>query len=60
MLGNDQDSKERTMSKINGRFLDVNDPFPEFSVKLATGKTLSLPHGKGEGYGVILFYRGAW
>ena len=48
------------MSKVGLTFLDVNDVFPELDLKLVSGKTLSVPEGTGEGYGVILFYRGYW
>jgi hypothetical protein len=48
------------MSKMGLTFLDVNDVFPEIDLKLASGKTLRVPEETGEGYGVILFYRGYW
>ena len=52
--------KGKDMSKMGLTFLDVNDVFPELDLKLVSGKTLRVPEGTGEGYGVILFYRGYW
>lgn len=40
--------------------LDTNDAFPEMDLKLVSGRTLRLPEATGEGYGVVLFYRGSW
>lgn len=48
------------MAKESAVFLDTNDAFPEMDLKLVSGETLSLPEGTGEGYGIVLFYRGSW
>ena len=48
------------MPRDANSFLDVNDPFPKMELKLISGESLSLPEGTGEGYSVILFYRGFW
>ena len=48
------------MAKIGAGFLDTNDVFPDLELKLVSGETLKLPEGTGEGYGVVLFYRGYW
>jgi peroxiredoxin len=36
------------------------DLFPTLNFKLADGETLDLPDALAGGYGVVLFYRGAW
>jgi peroxiredoxin len=48
------------MAKTDSTFLDVNEPFPDLDLQLFTGEKLNLPQGFGDGYGVILFYRGYW
>jgi hypothetical protein len=48
------------MAKATTAFLDANDSFPELDIRLISGETLSLPEGFGEGYGVLLLYRGYW
>ena len=48
------------MGKEGSLVLDVNDRFPELNLQLVSGETLRLPEGKGEGYGVVLLYRGHW
>jgi len=48
------------MSKIGSTFLDANDVFPELDLQQVSGENLKLPAGTGEGYGVILLYRGYW
>ena len=48
------------MARIGTAILDGNDPFPKLDLKLLSGDALSLPEGFGEGYGVMLFYRGDW
>ena len=48
------------MAKADSTSLDVNDHFPKLDLKLLSGETLSLPEGFGDGYGIILFYRGYW
>ena len=48
------------MAKAAATFLDANDFFPELDIQLISGETLKLPEGFGEGYGVLLLYRGYW
>ena len=48
------------MGKAGSVSLDTDDTFPKMDLKLVSGETLSLPEGTGEGYGVVLFYRGSW
>jgi len=48
------------MGKVDSTFLDANDVFPDLDLQLVSGETLKLPEGTGEGYGVVLFYRGFW
>jgi hypothetical protein len=48
------------MGKIGSTFLDANDNFPELDLQLVSGESLKLPAGTGEGYWVILLYRGYW
>jgi len=48
------------MGRIGATLLDANDVFPELNLQLVSGETLKLPWGTGEGYGVVLFYRGYW
>ncbi len=55
-----QDSEEAAMGRIGSAMLDTNDMFPKLDLQLVTGETLKLPEETGEGYGVILFYRGHW
>jgi peroxiredoxin len=40
--------------------LQPGDRFPTLSVALPAGVTLSLPDALAGGFGVVLFYRGAW
>jgi peroxiredoxin len=40
--------------------LHPGDRFPTLSVALPAGETLSLPDALAGGFGVVLFYRGAW
>ena len=48
------------MAKAAATFLDANDFFPELDIQLISGETLKLPESFGEGYGVLLLYRGYW
>ena len=48
------------MGRIGSELLDANDVFPELNLQLVSGETLKLPEGTGEGYGLVLFYRGYW
>jgi peroxiredoxin len=36
------------------------DPFPNYTVRITTGATLSIPADLAGEYAVILFYRGIW
>lgn len=40
--------------------LSTNDVFPELDLELVSGESLKIPEGTGDGYGVLLFYRGHW
>jgi hypothetical protein len=48
------------MAQATTTFLDANDSFPALDIGLISGETLKLPEGFGEGYGVLLLYRGHW
>jgi hypothetical protein len=48
------------MATCASKLLDTNDRFPEMDLKLLSGETLRIPDGLGNGYGVILLYRGYW
>jgi hypothetical protein len=48
------------MGRIGSAYLDTNDMFPKFELQLVSGEKLKLPEGMGEGYGVVLIYRGQW
>ncbi len=40
--------------------LNPGDQFPNLTVALPGGETLSLPDNSAGGFGVVLFYRGGW
>jgi len=48
------------MGRIGTVVLDTNDVFPQLTLQLISGESLSLPEGTGTGYGVVLLYRGHW
>ncbi len=48
------------MTRIGSEYLDTNDRFPQLELQLVSGEKLKLPEGIGEGYGVVLIYRGHW
>ncbi|MBU2498751.1 MAG: hypothetical protein KKE57_07625 [Proteobacteria bacterium] len=48
------------MARSGSRVLDTNDRFPDMDVQLIDGQRLKLPEGFGEGYAVVLLYRGYW
>jgi hypothetical protein len=48
------------MARTGSTFLDSSDMFPQLELQLVSGEKLKLPDGIGEGYGVILIYRGHW
>ncbi len=51
--------EDKYMAK-DGSVLDTNDKFPEIELQLVSGETIRLPEATGEGYSVVLFYRGGW
>jgi len=48
------------MARMGSLILDTNDLFPQLEWQLVSGEALKLPRATGEGYGVVLFYRGEW
>lgn len=48
------------MGKTDSNFLDVNDVFPDLNLELINGETISVPKELGDGYGIMLIYRGYW
>ena len=48
------------MARTDTILLDKGDKFPEMEMMLASGEMVRLPEAAGEGYGVVLFYRGYW
>jgi hypothetical protein len=48
------------MARAGSAYLDTNDRFPNLELQLVSGEKLKLPEGIGEGYGVVLIYRGHW
>ena len=48
------------MARLNSKFLDTNDLFPEMEVSLVSGEVLKIPQEFGDGYAVFLLYRGYW
>ncbi len=48
------------MARTGSTILDTNNPFPQISLSLASGQSLELPVDTGDGYAVVLFYRGFW
>jgi len=48
------------MSRFDSPLLDQGMPFPQMEFNLVSGETIKLPEATGEGYGIILFYRGYW
>ena len=48
------------MSRIDPQILDSNDNFPQLSLQIVDAGETTLPEATGEGYGVVLFYRGYW
>ncbi len=48
------------MGREGSVILDANDMFPEIDLQLISGETIKLPAATGEGYGIVLFYRGSW
>ena len=48
------------MARLDSNFLDTNDLFPEMELRLVSGEPLRIPQELGEGYSVLLLYRGYW
>jgi hypothetical protein len=48
------------MGRVGSVLLDTNDMFPELNLRLVSGESLNIPEGTGDGYSVLLFYRGHW
>ena len=42
------------------RQLNPGDPFPNYHIQAAVGRTLSIPQDLDGEYAVIIFYRGIW
>ena len=40
--------------------LGIGAPFPTLTLNTVSGETISVPDDLGEGYKVVLFYRGDW
>ena len=43
-----------------GDKLQQGDRFPQFTLKLLSGGTISIPDGAPSRYTALLFYRGHW
>ena len=52
--------EEKMMGRISKNLLDTGDLFPRIDLQTLSGKTLSLPKDIGDGYGILLIYRGHW
>jgi hypothetical protein len=52
--------KENDMARIGTAYLDTNDMFPKMEFQMVSGEKLELPEGMGQGYSVVLIYRGEW
>jgi hypothetical protein len=48
------------MARIGSTYLDTKDMFPQLELQLVSGEKLKLPEETGEGYAVVLIYRGHW
>jgi vacuolar-type H+-ATPase catalytic subunit A/Vma1 len=48
------------MAREGTTILDSGDRFPDLTLSLVGGGTLTLPGALGPGYGVALFYRAHW
>ena len=40
--------------------LAAGQPFPETTLSLSDGGSMSLPADMGDGWKVVIFYRGGW
>ncbi len=48
------------MARIGTTYLDTDNMFPKIEFQLVSGEKLKLPEGMGQGYSVVLIYRGEW
>lgn len=48
------------MARIGTVYLDTDNIFPEIEFQLVSGEKLKLPEGMGQGFSVVLIYRGEW
>jgi len=48
------------MARIGTAYLDTNDMFPKMEFQMVSGEKLEIPEGMGQGYSVVLIYRGEW
>ncbi|MGD0826523.1 MAG: hypothetical protein ABSA09_00340 [Desulfobaccales bacterium] len=48
------------MARIGTAYLDTDNMFPKMEFQLVSGEKLNLPEGMGQGYSVVLIYRGEW
>jgi len=48
------------MARIGIAYLDTDDMFPKMEFQMVSGEKLKLPEGMGQGYSVVLIYRGKW
>ena len=49
-----------TMARLDSKFLDTNDLFPDMELSLVSGEVLEIPKGLDDVYAVFLLYRGYW
>lgn len=48
------------MARLGFKLLDTNESFPEMEFRLISGEGVKIPEGLGDGYAVVLLYRGYW
>jgi hypothetical protein len=48
------------MARIGAAYLDTDDMFPNMEFQMVSGEKLELPEEMGQGYSVVLIYRGEW
>lgn len=48
------------MARYTAKCLDVDDLFPSMELRLLSGDSMNIPDELGDGYSVVLFYRGYW
>jgi hypothetical protein len=52
--------KEENMARFEGTRMDSGERFPAIDFETLPGTGLHLPEGLGDGYKVLLVYRGQW